>query len=39
MNWVADVVGERYLLAAEAPMELSGKQLALRDGALALIDD
>ena len=39
MASVADVVGTRYLLAAEAPMEFSGHQISFRDGALAIADD
>jgi NAD(P)-dependent dehydrogenase (short-subunit alcohol dehydrogenase family) len=39
MNWVADVVGDRYILAAEAPMELSGNQLTMKNGELVLIED
>jgi NAD(P)-dependent dehydrogenase (short-subunit alcohol dehydrogenase family) len=29
-----DVVGERFVLAAEAPLELSGKLITLKDGQL-----
>ena len=39
MASVADVVGTRYLLAAEAPMEFSGHQLDFRDGALEVAHD
>jgi len=39
MASVADVVGTRYLLAAEASMELSGHQLNFRNGALEITLD
>jgi NAD(P)-dependent dehydrogenase (short-subunit alcohol dehydrogenase family) len=39
MNWVGDVVQDRYLLAAEAPMELSGKQITVKHGQLVPLDD
>ena len=39
MRWVADVVQDRYLLAAEAPMELTGRQITVRDGKLVPLDD
>ena len=39
MRWVGDVVKDRYLLAAEAPMELSGNQITARDGKLVKMDD
>ena len=39
MRWVGDVLGDRYLLAAEAPMELSGNQITVRDGELVVADD
>jgi NAD(P)-dependent dehydrogenase (short-subunit alcohol dehydrogenase family) len=39
MMSVADVVGDRYLLAAEAPMELSGNQIAVEDGKLVAAPD
>jgi NAD(P)-dependent dehydrogenase (short-subunit alcohol dehydrogenase family) len=32
-------VSNRYVLAAEAPMELSGQQVTVRDGALAIVFD
>ena len=34
---VAEVVGDRYLLAAEAPMELSGHQITVEDGKLVVL--
>jgi NAD(P)-dependent dehydrogenase (short-subunit alcohol dehydrogenase family) len=39
MAGVAEVVGTKYLLAAEAPMELSGNQIVVKDGALAIAED
>ena len=39
MAGVAEVVGRKYLLAAEAPMELSGHQIVEEDGALAIAND
>lgn len=39
MSSVADVVGIRYLLAAEAPMEFSGHQINFSDGALSIAED
>ena len=39
MAGVAEVVGTKYLLAAEAPMEFSGHQIIEKDGALAIADD
>ncbi len=39
MRWVADEVGDRYLLAAEAPMELTGSQVTVKDGKLVPLDD
>ena len=32
-------IGNRYVLAAEAPMELSGHQITVSDGALVVADD
>ena len=37
MFGVAEVVGDRYLLAAEAPMELSGHQITVENGKLAVL--
>lgn len=37
-RWV-ESVGNRYVLAAEAPMELSGHQIVVRDGQLAIAPD
>jgi len=37
--WVADVVQNRYLYAAEAPMELTGKQITVENGALVAMAD
>ena len=34
-----DSVGNRYILAAEAPMEFSGRQVMVRDGQLAIADE
>jgi NAD(P)-dependent dehydrogenase (short-subunit alcohol dehydrogenase family) len=34
-----DAVGNRYVLAADAPMELSGEQVAVRNGELVVVDD
>ncbi len=34
-----DAVGDRYLLAAEAPMELSGEQVVVKDGVLTIAPD
>jgi len=34
-----DAVGNRYVLAAEAPMEYSGEQLSVRDGKLVIVSD
>jgi meso-butanediol dehydrogenase/(S,S)-butanediol dehydrogenase/diacetyl reductase len=34
-----DEVGNRYVLAAEAPMELSGHQVIVKDGVLAIAPD
>jgi 3-oxoacyl-[acyl-carrier protein] reductase len=34
-----DAVGNRYVLAADAPMEFSGHQVVVRDGALAIASD
>ena len=39
MRWVGDVVKDRYLLAAEAPMELTGNQITARGGKLVKLDD
>jgi len=39
MVWVADVVQNRYLYAAEAPMELTGKQITVENGALVAMAD
>ena len=39
MNWVGDIVQDRYLLAAEAPMELSGQQITVTDGRLVPLSD
>ena len=39
MAGVAEVVGTKYLLAAEAPMELSGQQIVVKDGELAIAED
>ena len=39
MNWVDDIVQDRYLLAAEAPMELSGQQITVKDGRLVPLSD
>ena len=39
MRWVADVVQDRYILAAEAPVELSGNQITVRDGELVVTLD
>lgn len=38
MMGVAEVVGDRYLHAAEAPMALSGHQITVRDGALVAVE-
>jgi NAD(P)-dependent dehydrogenase (short-subunit alcohol dehydrogenase family) len=32
-------IGNRYVLAAEAPMELSGHQITVSDGALVVADE
>ena len=32
-------VGDRYVIAAQAPMEFSGHQVTVRDGALAIVED
>jgi hypothetical protein len=37
-RWV-ESVGNRYVLAAEAPMELSGHQIVVKDGQLAIAAD
>lgn len=34
-----DAVGDRYLIAAEAPIEFSGHQVVVRDGKLLIADD
>lgn len=34
-----DSVGDRYVLAAQAPMAFSGHQVTVRDGALAVVED
>jgi 3-oxoacyl-[acyl-carrier protein] reductase len=34
-----DAVGNRYVIAAEAPMEFSGNQVAVRDGQLIIAQD
>ena len=34
-----DAVGNRYVIAAEAPMEFSGNQVAVRDGKLEIAND
>jgi NAD(P)-dependent dehydrogenase (short-subunit alcohol dehydrogenase family) len=34
-----DIIGNRYVLAAEAPMEMSGHQLVVRDGKLEIARD
>jgi hypothetical protein len=34
-----DAVGNRYVLAAEAPMEMSGEQVAVRNGELVVVED
>ena len=39
MNWVGDIVRDRYVLACDAPMELSGKQITVEDGKLVAMSD
>ena len=39
MVWVADVVEDRYVIAAEAPMEFTGNQVMVQDGALVITSD
>jgi hypothetical protein len=34
-----DDVGDRYVLASEAPMEFSGHQVVVRDGKLEIASD
>ena len=34
-----ETVGDRYVIAAEAPMELSGHQIAAREGQLFVVED
>lgn len=36
---MVDAVGDRYVIASEAPMEFSGHQVIVRDGKLLIADD
>ena len=39
MNWVGDIVQDRYILACDTPMELTGKQITVEDGKLVPLAD
>lgn len=39
MNWVGDIVEDRYILACDTPMELTGKQITVEDGKVVALAD
>ena len=39
MNWVGDIVQDRYILACDTPMELTGKQITVEDGRIVPLND